>query len=72
MTTALLIAAWIVSGVLAYGIDFAYFQRQFPHIAKEDYLQDMAYAMLWGLGGALTMSIGFFLSGFAKHGLKFW
>ena len=36
MTTALIIAGWVLCGFLAYGLNLAHFQRKFPIIAEQD------------------------------------
>lgn len=73
MTTLTLAAAvgWVVCGVLAYGINVAYFQRKFPSIAAEKYREDCAMAVLIAAAGPIALWISYFLSGFAEHGLMY-
>lgn len=61
---------WIACGVLAYGITYGYFQREFPTIAYESQKDDSAMALVFGALGPFGVLLSFVLSGFAKHGLK--
>jgi len=65
------VVIWVICGVLAYGICFGYLQRKFPDIAEEEYRRDMGTSVLFGFGGPITLSVLFFMTGFAEHGLKF-
>lgn len=65
------ISAWGAAGVVAAGLTFAYFQREWPELAARDYESDRmrawATAVVFGpcaLLAALT-TMG------TKHGLKF-
>lgn len=61
---------WIVTSVLTYGYNLAYYQRQYPGIAEEDYVRDVIFALslsVFPLAGYLaTLNLGK-----TKHGLKF-
>lgn len=65
----------LVQSVLAYGLTFAYFQRKYPYLGQEDYLEDKKVARLTGiaqLGAPLVGLIAvLFLTGFGRYGLKF-
>jgi len=71
MLFVILLASWVVCGVFAYGITLAYFQGEFPLSAREHYTKDINTAVFFGLSGIVGFAISFFLSGCAKHGLKF-
>lgn len=63
---------WIISGILSYGIGFAYSQRHYPSVAKEEYKHDLIYALLVGLVfGPVGLVMELLLKQY-KHGLKFW
>ena len=68
----LIIIGWIACGVLHYGMDFAYFQRQYPTLARKDHRRDRLTAFLQSLVGPIAL-IGevLFLWNKPKHGLKF-
>lgn len=66
----LVLAIWLSSGALTYAITLAYFQREFPLLAKEEYREDLGFAVLGGLIGPATIIPALCMSGFAKHGLK--
>ncbi len=68
---------WLLSFVLHYGISFAYWQKEFPFLAKEQYYSDMRFSIVMGIFGPLSL-IGqaVFLSSkygrsLYKHGVKF-
>ena len=63
-----IILGWLVCGIGGAGIFIAYFQRKFPLIAMESYKQDLTGGIIWGLLGPVGLVLGFFLSGFMKHG----
>ncbi len=65
------VAAWIACGILTYGIAFGYFQRKFALIADETIMADRIFAAVFGLCGPVGLVTSYFLSGFAKHGLKY-
>ena len=67
----ILIALWIVSGVLAYGMTFYYFQERFKLIAAERRESDIYFALLVGASGPSGFVVAMLLfSGF--RGLRFW
>lgn len=64
----------ITCGILTYGMNFAYVQRQWPIIAKSNYREDIGICMIFGILVAIIpflFIVSFGLTGFAKHGLKF-
>lgn len=66
----IIIAIWIVCGVLAYGFDFAYWQRHYPSLADRDRKADRFNALMTGCLGPIGL-IAIFLQGGHKHGMKF-
>lgn len=49
----------LVCGVLAWGIDFAYFQRGWPTLAKENYKRDLKVAIVTNIiGGPIALFVG--------------
>lgn len=75
MTPLIILAAWLCCPVLCYGMDLAYFQREYPMIAKESASSDRVEAVVSGLFGLtlgpLALVVAFFMFKKAKHGLKF-
>lgn len=62
--------AWVVCGVVTYGLMFAHFQRGFALIAKDDYRCDVKASLFMAAFGPLGL-IATVLSGCFLHGLKF-
>jgi len=57
-----IIFAWLICGVLFWGMWFAYFQGKFPEIADEDYRENLGLAVFFGLiFGPLGLFVWFFL-----------
>jgi len=48
-------AAWIVCGILSYGITFAYFQREYPLIAKKCRTEDRIFAVFDAFFGPIGL-----------------
>jgi len=67
----LFILAWIICSILAYGFEFAYWQKKYPDYAKRDYQRDKDNAMLHSVLGPIWIVIILFFD-MHKHGLKFW
>lgn len=75
MSILMLIAAWIVSGVIGAGFSYAYFQGQFnyPDLAAESRREDAGSSLFMGLiFGPMFLVAAFFLSGFGKYGWWRW
>lgn len=70
--TALIITAWILTGVIGYAGEFAYWQREYPRIAEESYREDMAKSMMFVIFGPINLLAVMFCTGFFKHGFKFY
>ena len=68
-TLALATLVWVVSGWLAYGLTFAYFQREWPGLAPENVGGDRRNALNAALLGPLGLAVVLF-SKMACHGFK--
>lgn len=66
---AVYIILWITLGLIGSGFVFAHVQNEY----KDDFRQDLVITLLLGIvGGPVLMVVGFFLTGFGKHGWWFW
>ncbi len=68
-----IIAAYIISGVLAYGITLAYFQneKRYSELVKaEEYQKDLSFSVFIGLFGPIGLFIAIFSSGFLEKGFR--
>jgi hypothetical protein len=66
-----IVVGWLVSGVFSWGIAFAYFQREYPLLAQEDYRRDLRMCALGSmLGGPASLMSSLTTSRFCKHGFK--
>lgn len=70
MPPLVVIVGWTICGVFAYGGTFAYFQRNWPLLARDQYWMDMIFSLFIGLGGPAGLLPTVVLSQF-RHGLKF-
>lgn len=61
---------YIICGILSYGFLFAYFQREYPTIAKKKFGRDSVFAHIMALFGPIAL-LDIFLTGTYKHGLLF-
>jgi hypothetical protein len=62
----------MVCGILAYGIMFAYWQREFPSLAEDHYILDRNRALgivVFGIIGLVSVSI--FMLNNTYRGMKF-
>lgn len=66
------ISFYLLCGILAYGILFAYQQVKYELKAKSYYDVDRWVSIMFGLLGPLGLLIVLFITGFAKYGVKFW
>ena len=67
----LFIEIWILCGILAAGISFAYWQGAYSFRSKENKLLDLIFSLTWGLlFGPIFLIIAFIGSGFAKYGWR--
>ena len=68
-----IIIFWLVSGILAHGIAFAYFQREYESISKMNYWSDFVYSSVIGLVfGPIALLLHLKLFKYLKHGIKFY
>lgn len=66
-----IIVLWLLCSILAYGGSFAYYQRNYPTLAKQSYRQEMGICMIMSLiGGPISLLVTTFTSGFFEHGFK--
>lgn len=61
---------WIICGYFQYGYYFAYFQKEYPRLAKKDYEQDKRIALETSFFGPIGLLISFY-GGYTKHGRKY-
>jgi len=61
---------WIVCGIIAYGIDFAYLQRCYPSIAEQDYKKDRIACLVFAFLGPIDL-IFIILQKTHGYGLKY-
>ncbi len=70
--TTLIIIAYVVSVVISYGGTFAYFNGEYPSIAKNNHRENMAQSLMFALIPIAGFVVPFFMTGFFKHGFKFY
>ena len=66
----LLVFVWIVCGYIHYGWYFAYFQKEYPKIAKNDYEKDKRAAFITSFLGPIALLFDIACD-FHKHGRKY-
>ena len=73
MEIILIIITWLIGGTITTGAEIAYYQKEFPSLAKEQYRQDLARGIFWGFFFIPPISwfITLFWSGFYQHGISF-
>lgn len=54
---------WLATGILSIGFDFAYFQRKYPSLRKQQFAWDQQSCLIAILGGPFGILIVFFLPG---------
>ena len=72
-TLPILLAAvvWIFAGVVNYGATLAYFQRKYAPIAKWKFNSDRHFALLFALGGPISLLVVWYGSERFKYGFMF-
>jgi membrane associated rhomboid family serine protease len=60
-----------IFGMLAYGMSFAYLQKEYPEKCDKEYIRDVAFCVFFGLCGLGGLLGVYFASERGKHGLKF-
>ena len=68
---ALYILGYLVCYILSYGLTFAYFQREFPVIAKDKVKADVFFSLIFSTLGPISLILSIILGGFFKHGIKY-
>lgn len=61
---------WLVCSILAYGFCFSFYQNKYPIAAKNDYMEDVFYALLLSLFGPVAIITVILMKQY-KYGLKF-
>lgn len=51
----ILVCSWIICSVVSFGMGFAYFQRAYPIIAKENYSEDILFAIILSIFGPISL-----------------
>ena len=67
----IILIVYFIGCVLAYGILFAHFQRNWPLIAVEYYTKDIIISVSLSVFSWLSVLIFIIFTGFCEHGLKF-
>jgi hypothetical protein len=65
----ILIIFWIIRGIIDYEIVFAYFQREYPRVSKELYVEDNLIAIFAFFVGSIDL-LSSLPMGFHKHWSK--
>lgn len=65
------IVGWIICGVLAYGLTFGYFQREYPYVAEKNRALYISFSLFVAAAGPIGLGVAIVKSDFAKHGLKY-
>lgn len=72
MTTTLILsllgAFWVLCGVFAYGLNFAYFQRKYPELARVNYFDDLLQAFFSFMLGPISLLVE--IKNYEGYGLK--
>lgn len=70
ITLACIAAIWVLSGTLAYGFTFAYFQGRYPMLAKKEEATDRATALSMAVWGPFGLVVAVERGGW-RYGLKY-
>jgi len=72
MIEAALVAAgvlvWLACGYIVAAASLAYFQREYPFIARAEVKSDWRFGLVMGCFGPFTLVSGFWVTGWFKHG----
>jgi hypothetical protein len=68
---AMVVAVWLLSGVLAYGGLFAYLQKQYPSLTAADSRDNRRYPLFPALFGPIGLIVVALATRCFKDGLKF-
>lgn len=66
-----LIALYIITLILGYGVLFAHFQNKFDIGGKNEYIKDMKFSFLISLFGPISFVFIMLKTNFGEHGIKF-
>lgn len=66
----ILAVTWISCSILSYGLVFAYFQREWPTLAKKDYTDDKLKCLMLSLFGPFSLIASLIMTRFGRHGIK--
>lgn len=64
-----IVVFWVVCGILAYGLNFAYFQKHYPTIAAESYEADKRDSIIISFAGPIGLIVVFCFD-CGKYGFK--
>jgi hypothetical protein len=70
-TVAVFAILYAIPAAVAYGLNFAYFQRKYWAISDEDYYFDMAISVFIGITWPIGIIAFLIMAGTVKYGLKF-
>jgi len=71
MWVLLITVGWVVCGILAYGIEMGYLWGEF-NLLSELWRSFIVLSIFMGVCGPIGLIVSLSLSGFGRHGLKFW
>ncbi len=66
----IIIFSWIVLGVFVYGLQMAYYQNEYPSIAKETYKEDVMWGIMYFIFAPVSFIVIMIDGGF-KYGIQF-
>lgn len=69
MIVAGALLVWLICGIVAYGLTFAFFQKKWPTLAEETYWSDFRLALLVGIIGPFGIAMNVVM-GNVRHGFK--
>lgn len=68
-----IIIFWLVCGFISYGFSLAYWQRGWPSLAENNYIDDIIVSLIMSIiFGPIMLIFGIFIVKFYKHGFKLW
>ena len=66
----LIIGVWVACGIVSYGYNFAYYQREYPSLAEKEYKRDMMVCIFLSVFGPINLLV-MMDSDEYRHGIKF-
>lgn len=70
MITMIVVLAWLLCSLYSFGTVFAFFQDEFPTIAKDDRRVTYGFATYVALLGPIGALLALLFSGFNKYGWR--